>query len=323
MNEKVKHLPLVKRQLEQLAEKITSDIQNQEYTRALGKINFLEEQQFFYPNLYSNKLFCLTKLERWDEVEFISESLLKKKSDPNIADYFLYYVTSLYHRKQYHLVIELINEKKSDNLFSKKHLEYLLHLYNESFQKINEKLQQLYKYLEIAVVTKNEIDQWLLFNQWKILNVPPSELIIQMLTMNEVNPFVKTNILFVLHERKIDKHIFIRKNDQELYVNVLDLYPLEAQPIVRKTLTYLDDVEQNDPSLYSLTVELLQRYFEYDYPFFVHEKHSPFIAKAAITIAQNQLLGKTSMESDEKAEIIKYKNEILTKYEAFLRLTIT
>lgn len=322
MNRKVEHLPNVKRQLETLVEKIEKEIQVRQYERALEKIAFLEEQQFFYPSIYKHKLFCLTRLERWDEVESIAESLLSNHSDPFIADYVLYYVTSLYHRQQYHLVIEFINERKWEEIFTNEDHEYLTHLYSESEQKNSEKIERISEKLQLAIITKNETEQWRLLNQWKLLSAPPSELIYQMLSLPEVDSFVKTNILSELQDRKINRQITIMKKNQKLTVNVLDLHPLREHPFYVDTLQHLEDIEQNDPTLYSLVLELIQRYFEDKYPFFAHDD-SKFIAEAAKSIAKNHLTGKTSISSDENEMVFMYKKQIEMTYEAFLRLTIT
>lgn len=323
MNEKIKHLPHVRQQLNKVVEKIDKDIRMRAYEKALGNISFLEEQQFFYPDLYKNKLFCLRKLERWDEVESISELLLEKKKDPNAAEYFLYYLTSLYQRQQYELVIELIKERKTDATFTKEHRAYLVHLYNECFHKVSKKLNEIYKKLQLAIISKNEPEQWVLINKWKLLNAQPSKLIIQMLSLDEVHPIVKTNILVTLKERNIDEKISVIKNNRKLENNVSNILPLEQQPLFIETLKHLQVIEQKDPTLFSLVNELLQPYFEYEYPFLDHIEESELIAIAAISMAELQLTGETSFDVTGDEAIYAFQKRIKKSYESFLRLTLS
>lgn len=322
MNKKIAHLPHVKRHLELLARKIEKDIQARAYDRALKNIKFLEKQQFYYPAIYKNKLFCLTKLERWAEAEALSETLLKRQNDRDYVEYFLYYLTSLYHQGQYSFVQQLIEDHLGDVRITNEHREYLCHLQNESLKKLKEKSNELLKKLELAILTKNEIEQWLLINRWKALNAPPAKLILEMLSMAEVNPFVKTAILFELHERNIEDVVYIEKNGRKLKIKAAELPYLTEHPLYVDALKHLEAVEQKDPTLYSFSVELLERSLEYDYPFMEDAKNVDLIAEAATLAAKEHLFGKVGSEMEENEELLANKQQIEAKYEAFLRLTI-
>lgn len=323
MDYKVTHLPHVKRQLEQLKKEVNFDIKDQLYEDALQKINILIEQQFANEYLFEKKLYCLAMLERWDKVEIVAEQLMKEISVEKYEQILFYYVMSLYHNEQYELAIELIEEARNDGNISEAISEKLHHLYAESKQMTIDKAKKIDERMQIAMVTNNEPQQWQLFHQWKKLNVQPSELIFHMLESELVHPFVKTQILFSLQERKIEQVVTIVKNNKKMMVNVSDLPLLHEHLTYLKTLQHIEEVEQNDPTLHSLVTELLRTYFEFIYPFIYNIKNAQLVAQSAVLIARNHLSGQISEQDEKDRQLLYYKNEIERSHEAFFRLTIS
>src|SRR5690625_137904 len=156
----VTFLPHVKKKIETIKTEVSHLIANCKYGLALEKIDTLLAQQYIDEGLIEQKLGCLLMLERWKEVETVAEQYIKVAPEDKKETFLFYYVAGLYHLEQYELVVETIDEmyKNRDGLnYDNKDIKQL---YKECKQKINEKAGQIEKRFQLAIVSKNDLEQW-------------------------------------------------------------------------------------------------------------------------------------------------------------------
>lgn len=318
----VTFLPHVKKKIETIKTEVSHLIANYQYGLALDKIDTLLAQQYIDENLIEQKLGCLLMLERWKEVETVAEQYIKVAPEEKKKTFLFYYVAGLYHLEQYELVVETIDEmyKNGDgHNYDNKEIEQL---YKECKQKINEKAQQIEKRFQLAIVSKNELEQWQLVHRWIKLNVEPSPFIYYLLGSDDVHPIVKTNLLLALQERNIKTEVTIVKGQDKMIVSPAMLHPPKQDSVYKTTVKHLEAIEQQNPTLHTFSLQLLDSYVEYLYPFIYLQEESKAVANAALAIARDTLTGgKDSLHLKGKQEVY-FKKAIERSYESFLRLTI-
>src|SRR5690625_4924015 len=112
MDKKIRYLPQVKRQLEQIEQNIIDDMERGMYETALENINHLYEHQYSNERIEGLHVSCLAYLKRWTEVETLAEHLLFASTSAFNERYAFYYVKSLFEQGQYEHARDQIAEWK-------------------------------------------------------------------------------------------------------------------------------------------------------------------------------------------------------------------
>lgn len=315
MNKRITYLPHVKERLQEKFSKITSLINEGKIEAALSHIDILLKHEYKPEQLYMKKLYCLRALERWQKVEQLAESLQDEQRNPEID---LYYILSLFMQEQYEHVIDFFHESIETELteqIPENIYKEMKHFYDESKHIINEKAKTIEKKLQLAIASANDRDQWLLFHQWDKLNVEPPTLFYYMLQEKRVNPIVKTYILNTMQKWQIQEEVTVSKVGKAKTFKLNELSDVETHPVFRATLQQIDSIEQNNPTLHALVLELLQRYVEYIYPYIYENEDIVFVSEAVIILARHHLEGaqiKTETlapKTDHFIKQIEYSNE--------------
>lgn len=313
MNKKVTYLPHIKKRLENKYAQMIRLISAGNVEEGLSHIENLLKHNYKTDELYVKKLYCLSELERWQEVEQLTEALPSEKSTPHKD---LYYLISLFKQEQYELVIDYFHESIDATTIPEHIYKEIEYLYDESKHVINDRLKSITEELQLAILSQNQREQWLLFHQWEKLQVEPPELFFYMLKDERVNPFVKTNILQSLKEWQVAQEITVLKAGKSRRIIVDKLFDITSHPIYIETLNRTDSIEQNNPTLYALLLELLQRYVQYIYPFVYKSEDIKFVSEALVALAHNYLEGtpineqKLSQKTNHFLEQIRHSNEV-------------
>lgn len=323
MNHKVTFLPHIEKEFQNKYAQIEQLMKNKHYNEALQCIDFLWEKNYKIKLLSIQKLHCLHQLNRWSEVEELSELCIRYSSNNDEQDrYFLYYVQSLFQQNEYELVVEIIDEKRNERDLSKSVLASISDLYEKSVNMIHEQATSIDHQLQKAIVSEDEQQQWHLIHQRNKLNTPPTDLTFYMLELDSVNHFVKTSIIHLLLKSNSNEKVTIVKDKNRQQTIINQLLPIDKHPIYRKTLKQLTKLEQKNPTLYELTNELLLRYIEYIYPFLYDEKDVPIVSEVVMILAQSHLEGISEHNLKESKELLHYQKEIERANEAYFRLLI-
>lgn len=320
MNKKVTYLPHIKRRLQRKFAQISDCITDGKIEEALSYIDTLLTHEYKREQLYVKKLYCLSELERWQTVEQLAEFL---RSEMNNSQFDLYYLLSLFKQEQYELVIDFFNESINNKHISENTYKEMKHVYEESKHIINDKASTINKRLQLAIVSHNGREQWLLFHQWDKLNVKPPELFYYMLQEERVNPIVKTYILQTLQKWKEMREVTVTKAGQSQSVKLNELPRLHNHPVYLSTLKRIELIEQSNPTLHTLVLELLKRYVELLYPFLYEGEEVKYVSEAVITLARNHLEGTHINRQEISSKTMYFMEQIRDSNEAYFQLTIT
>src|SRR5699024_5690120 len=159
-----------------------------------------------------------------------------------------------------------------------------------------------------------------LFHQRNKLNIEPPELFLYMLQVERVNPLVKTYILKELRQWGVKEEVTVTKVGKSQSFKLYELPDVTKHPVYEATLNQIDSVEQSNPTLYALVLELLQRYAEFIYPFLYEDEDIEFVSEAAIALARNHLEGTHVAKEKVPRKTDYFMNEIQYSNEAYFQL---
>jgi len=322
MKRNVTYLPHVKQDAVEKLEKIERLLQEEQYKDAVFLIKKLEKLQIepITNSVIRGKLLALYGLEKWQSLERYCEEISSHFSITKTEDYIIAYGASLFYQAQYEEVINYIEEKLDEIELSPVSLKQLEQWYDLSKEEVTNEAKTLMTKFKHAIISENETAQWQLFHQWKKLGQPPPEMFEILLAEKAVNPFVKTKIIESLQDGNNEQEVIVKKFDQEAFIILTEIPPIAEHPIYIQTLKALSNIEQKNPTVYTFTLELLQRYIEYVYPFLYKKDEIYIVAEALEAIATEHLTGEST--THEKA--VKNKiTQIVTSNEAYFRLFLT
>lgn len=277
---------------ENLEEKSIQLLNDQKYEDALETIDLLLKHNALTFKMNMAKLLCHIELDQYNEAIRFAKSLLNR-DDPDFAAYLEFYLTISYQMDKFELVMDVFEREKKAGTISDDVLDQLNELYKLSFQmhqqnKHRNSLAYL-KELEQLINEGNERGQWELINGLRDNGMSPPREIKQLLTSDKVNPVMKTNIFTWLKESDVKEVVKIKKFGETVSVNPEEVSTITKHPILQKTLYYLMDIEQENPSLYKLIEDLLTRYTYVKYPLIYAEDEANMVAKALIYIGKTNL----------------------------------
>ncbi len=293
-------LPKVKESLET---KLYNYIANKNFTEALAVAEQLINHDVDEMNINLAKLSCLTELNKLDEAIIFIEKLLSKE-DENYFTYFEIYIGLLYETNQFEEMMRVIDEKEIPEELK----EAFNELYRIAFQ-TNEKIKlasskELLTELEVAINTNESLKQWNLINQLRKINIKPPEKIIELLKLASIHPVVKTTIFSWLRETQYSKEVKITKFEETKILIPSDTDSLTTHSAVIKTIFYLTNIEEENPTLYQMIEEMLIKYIYVNYPILYEEKEAQYVAEALEYLCKRSLYG----------ELNKNLSDIITNY---------
>lgn len=307
---------------ETLEDKSIQLINDEKFKEALETIDDLLAHNGATFNTNMAKLLCHVELSDYAKAAEFAESLLNR-DDPDFAAYLEFYLTISYQMNEFELVMELYEIEKEAGTIPDQLQERLQELYKLSFQmnqqeKRRDALAYL-KELELMINDGNERGQWELIKGLRKTGIEPPKEIKQLLASEKVHPVTKTTIFNWLKDSEISEKVEIEKFGETVTVNPEEVTKISNHPILQKTLFYLVDIEQENPSLYELIEDLLTRYTYVKYPLFYEEDDANMVAKALIYIGKKNL--HLPIEKNElSTEVTKYIEEINKCNEIYLNI---
>ena len=110
--------------------------------------------------------------------------------------------------------------------------------------------------------------------KWKLDNLPVSEQFYPLLTDQTVHPVLKTEILLLLKRKQVSDEITVMKYGRSKLISPAKLDSIEKHEAYLAVKEHLYDVEQHNPSLYMIALELLDCYVFVHYPLFLRAEES-------------------------------------------------
>lgn len=318
MKGKLTYLPHVKKEALKRMEEVESLLHHRRFSEALRQMEWLEEVRVpeILSSLIKGKVQALYQLERWHELESYCDEVRKDASFSQKSFLILAYGASLFYQERYVEVLDFIESLDEASLTSEEMKE--IHLWYETSRKeVEEQADKVLTQFEKAVFLGNEEAQWQWFHQWKRLGQSPPDVFLDILLESSVNPFVKTMILESLQEANINKEVWVKKFSKKDKVNLKEMKGPEEVPIYLATLDLLQNLEQQNPTLYAFSVELLQRYIAYIYPFVDEVGKPSLLSEAVVFVAEEHLTGSAKELTNTLEEKVK---EIIKSNEAYFKL---
>lgn len=286
-------------------------LEQRKYSVALSKIDELFSYQVYIHELIVGKLICFIELGHYEEAESLCEDLLQNKNE-HYYDYLHIYLTILFQMQKYNILINQIELELKDNLLPFEMREQFKQLKNMAKQMnldfMNDQSIKLINELYEAVEEKDYKRQWQLVESLRKMKINPPKVIITYLGEENIHPVVKTAIFKWLVDKKIAADIFVHKFDVEVRVKPLHFTNIRDDNIMKEIISVINDIEQNNPSLFILLEQLLYRYLYVCYPILPSREDIPYIAEALTHIGQQYL----HLDDDQNlsSKVVTYLNEI-------------
>ena len=307
-------LPKVKQSLE---EQVYNYIASKKFTEALVITEKLINHDVDEINIYLAKLSCLTELNKLEEAIIFIEELLSKEDEDHFT-YFEIYIGLLYETNQYEEMMRVLDEKEIPEELKQGFNE----LYRIAFQ-TNEKIKiasskELLTELEVAINTKESLKQWNLINQLRKINVKPPEKIVDLLKLDSIHPVVKTSVFSWLRETLYPKEVEVTKFNKTKSLIPFDTESLTTHAAVVKTIFYLTNIEEENPTLYQMIEEMLIKYIYVNYPILYDEKEAQHVAEALEYLCKRNLYGE--IDKDLSNIVKNYMNDIEYCYKVYFEV---
>src|SRR5699024_2850928 len=184
-------------------------------------------------------------------------------------------------------------------------------LYDVNQPLVNEQIEQEEKITKRELIdafeANDNLAQWHLVNHLQNADVTPYiTLFEEMLVDEKVNPIIKTVIVGLLQAKSIDKEFKVIKFGTEIEINP-NTFPFKNDHPFRLAFTEaMKDYEQQNPTLYQLCEQLIDRFFYVLYPLTPPLSDLDRMITAMIAIVEN------SFETKSKLNEEHYSKELLT-----------
>lgn len=253
-----------------LEEESLKDLKEKKYEQALTKLNKLLDYHINDHEIVFGKLICLMELGWYEEAISLCEELINDRTE-NHYHYVHVYLTILFQTNQYHLLIEHIEKELRDENLPRNVKEQFKQLYELSKQMnddiIKKEANEYYIELTEAIKDSDHIRQWQLLENLRKMKTKPKYEIILYLENDQIHPVIKTVIFKWLQDHKISDKVKVCKFGVCKKLKPMDIPPIRAHSITKQVLLSINDVEQENPSLYIMLEQLLYRYLYVRYPF--------------------------------------------------------
>lgn len=298
-----------------LEEESIAAIKDRHFEAALDKLNLLINYQVRNHEIYTGKLICLMELERYEEAQELCEALLLEKNE-NYYQYIHIYLTLLFQTNQYGLLMEIASTELESGNVPQSLVEPFKQLYEMSGKmRIDIEIDRSNTYLESlydAVSQDNHIEQWRLINKLSKRDMPPSEKVVSLLANEHVHPLNKTAIFMWIQRKGVTKPVDIHKFGIHIKMIPAETPALEECTITKHVYSFINNLEQNNPSLFQLVETLFKHYLYVLYPISPPDSDAKSIAEALVAIGNEYLNITDKAASRDTQKQKRYINEIKT-----------
>ncbi|WP_249870950.1 tetratricopeptide repeat protein [Oceanobacillus saliphilus] len=292
MNSKSDNIILFPRLKKALEEESLKALQEKRYEEALGKLNQLLSYQENSHEIVIGKLICLMELGRHEEAQDLCEELIQHKNE-NYYHYVHIYLTILFQTSQYSLLMEQVEYEFENNKVPDPLHEQFKQLYDMS-QKMKldfaiDNYDSVIEELFTAVNQDNHINQWRIIEELRSMKAYPSNHVLSLLTSEYVHPVIKTALLAWMKDAGLSDEVEIHKFSIIMNVKPTEIPNIKANELYKQISLFLQDVEQDNPTLFQLCEQLLYRYIYVMYPFMPLSQDVKDIAEAIKNLGNQYL----------------------------------
>lgn len=253
----------------ELEKQSLQDLQQKKYKQALIKLNKLLDYHVNNHEVVFGKLICLMELGHYEEAISLCEALIEDKTE-NHYHYVHVYLTILFQTSQYSLLMEHIENELADEKIPSTIKEQFMQLYNLSKQMNNDiiRKESNENYIELTEAINNEDykRQWQLLENLRKMKVDLVDEVIPYLVEERIHPVTKTVIFKWMQDQQISYPVEVHKFGIISKEMPSDVPKIRSHLILKQILLSINDIEQDNPSLYILLEQILYRYLYVRYP---------------------------------------------------------
>ncbi|SEP94450.1 tetratricopeptide repeat protein [Piscibacillus halophilus] len=285
----------------QLEEKTFEAVKHKNYKEALLHIEQLESFHEASHDILTAKVICLIEINQYEQAISLCRKLMKE-DDEHYYKYLHIYLTILFQNSQYAEVVDLLEEFKENESIPVEYEESFKQLYDMSqqFQEQTperDSAEHMDHFLE-SLENGNFQEQWKLLSYHRKHSIGSYlDQIVPYLSDTQLNPVVKTGILQWCMDEQIDLKLEIEKFGETDWFQPNRLKDILEMDFAKECLAKLDEIEQDDPTLYQFTKQILYRYLYIMYPFTPKDTTASRIADAVLNLAKRYLSLHDSEES--------------------------
>lgn len=256
-----------------LAEKGMVALKNKQYDEALQCFEQLLASDPSHPQANFGLAICYVELQMLQDAIDICEKMLREA----IGDYYevlQIYVSVLIQLEQYEKVVHTLEAVNQEEKLPADLAEFFYQLLAFCRKMVNHENQQetpdedIEQYIDL--LHSNQYEKQLIAIQ-KLCESPNEyklEVLKAFLKDETKNPLVKSMIIKNLAEQNIDKPLEITKFSQQMTINPLSFKENSNEQMGEKIITYLQNkIENENPTLYSMAIQILTHYLLSIYPF--------------------------------------------------------
>ncbi|MEI3612885.1 tetratricopeptide repeat protein [Pseudogracilibacillus sp. SO30301A] len=313
--------PTLRNELEKAERESFELIHQQDYEQALEKLKFLLTHQISTYEIHISKLICLIKLNQLTDAEQFCENLLTDYNDSHYYDYLDYYIMILYETNKFPYIIDLINAEEKRSTIPDNFRKKFRDLYRLAYQMNSARSDELIAELHGAVKEDNHHRQWYIINKWKELNIDPPEMFLNLLKEKEIHPAIKTQIIELLIDSNFKSSVMVEKFGENHSIELKKLQKVSEHPIYLNTLQQLQNLEQENPTLYIQVKELLYQFSYIQYPKF-YPTSDIIDVKNALILLGNENLSLPYGEMTNKNKVHDYVDLIKLSNELYLTICL-
>ncbi|WP_234031407.1 tetratricopeptide repeat protein [Lentibacillus cibarius] len=280
-------------------------LKDKRYDEALMKLNQLLRYGIRNHEIVTGKLMCLMELNRHKEAQDLCEELLLQ-SDEHYYHYVHIYLTILFHTSQYQMLMAQVEKEFAAARVPQEMKDQFRQLYDIS-SKMQKEIQaeKSSEYIDAllkAVKDRNDHHQYRLVEQMRRMDNMPTSEVLALLTDDQVHPVIKTAIFIWLQETDVYEEVAISKLGVQMQLRPNHVPKLDSHPVLKQTILIINELEQENPTLFQLMEQLLIHYVYVWYPVMPSNTDPHAIARALTKIGEDYLNIHTGSiaESDER-----------------------
>ncbi|GEL77433.1 hypothetical protein [Tenuibacillus multivorans] len=290
-------------------------VKHKNYEEALIHIEQLESFNEASNDILTAKVICFIELSRYDEAIMLCRKLMREDDD-HYFKYLHIYLSILFQTSQYSEVVDLLDEIKETSSLPVEYEESFEQLYDMSKQFLEnatdqESEEHMNHFLD-SLENGNFQEQWKLLSYHRKFPIQPYlDQLIPYLSDTHLNPVIKTGILQWCMDEDIDQGIEVEKFDETDWFTPSKLPDVLDTRFAQDVLSELEEVEQDDPTLFQFTKQVLYRFLYIKFPFTPPESLTHTVADAVIALAKSYLqLDQTDWSSYIPEELATWMKEI-------------
>lgn len=267
-------------------------MEQKNYKEALEVFNELISFQAETDKIVFGKLICLIELGYMEEAQILCEERLHLACN-RYYDYVQLYLTILFKTEQFEAALERIEMELNKKQLPEATRMQLKQLYQVSKDMNHELLSKKFafdvKEFKKAIHDKDDKKQWHIIQRLSKLKGQPPNGMIQLLVNQAVHPVVKTAILLLLKEKQYHQEVEVEKFEHSICIHPENVVPIDDHPLYQETVLLASDLEQKNPTLYTMVKQLLYQYIYVKYPFTFSVDKANEVAAACIYLAATYL----------------------------------